>query len=124
MRVKGECVAEGLNRGIALIGCCKSAAELDGILHIGFGKIIGEGELEYGVGVIILIQIDRTEMEVRGCERGIQCNCPLKFRSGLVISLLLGEDGAESVMQCRIVGCADKGLSELLLRRLRLSGRR
>ncbi len=111
----GGC-AQGFDGGLVVAGGALGQAELDGVVGVVFDEGVCLGEFGYGVGGVVLLEQQRATMEVRGGERGVERDGALKLRVGLVVLLLLGEQGAECVVKLCVVGCAFERVRDDLLR--------
>ena len=110
-----DCGAEGGYGLLVATGGVEGAAELEGVVGDFGGEGVGLGELGYGGGWVVLVEVDGAEVEVCGGEVGIEGDSALELGGGLIEFVLLGEEGAEGVVEGGAVGGFAEGELELLL---------
>ncbi len=114
--VKLECVTKDCGGLRVSIRGSEGATKLQCVFDVVCGEGVRLGELGYGVGGIMEGEEDGAKMIVRGGEIRIERDGLTELRRCIVVVFLLGEDGAERVVQGRAVGLSAESFFELALR--------
>ena len=94
-------MAQGGDCLVILAGGGEGAAQLEVGLEVVGGEGDGALKLGDGFGVVLLDEEERAEVKVSGGEVGVEREGAVELRAGVGELVLLGEDGAQGVMERR-----------------------